>query len=125
MDAIASLPLATAYGILFAIVMARANATYWVARGLRTGADRTRASRLIRHGRVVAAEAFVQRWGAAAVPLSFFTVGLQTAVNATAGAIRMPLRRYLPAVIIGSLIWATIYSALGAFLVAAVRTWLA
>lgn len=34
------------------------------------------------------------------VALSFLTVGFQTLVNLAAGAARMPLRRYLPAMVV-------------------------
>lgn len=56
-----------------------------------------------------------------AVPLSFLTVGIQTAVNASAGISRMSLKRYLPAVTVGCLIWALIYSTVG---MAVVLAWL-
>ena len=44
---------------------------------------------------------------------TFLTVGVQTAVNLMAGAGRMPLVRYLPAVAVGSLIWAGVYTVAG------------
>jgi membrane protein DedA with SNARE-associated domain len=50
------------------------------------------------------------------------TVGIQTAVNASAGVARMPVLRYLPAVVVGCLIWATIYSTVG---MAVIYAWLA
>ena len=62
------------------------------------------------------ARVIMATWGVAAVPLSFLTIGLQTAINFSAGAMRMPVRRYLPAVIVGSLIWATIYATAGTVL---------
>src|SRR5699024_3794180 len=43
-------------------------------------------------------------------------------VNATAGAVRMPLRRYLPAVTLGGAIWALVYATIG---LAAIHAWLA
>lgn len=122
MEAVNRLPLAAAFATLFVIVMIRANATYWIGRGLRAGAGKTRL-RIRTGGEVMArAERLVSRWGAGAVALSFVTIGLQTAINAAAGAMRMPLRYYLPGVVVGSLIWATIYSALGAAIVVALRS---
>ncbi|HLQ82049.1 MAG TPA: hypothetical protein VK103_00820, partial [Bacillota bacterium] len=56
------------------------------------------------------------------VVICFLTVGFQTAVNATAGAVRMPLRRYLPAVTLGGAIWALVYATVG---LAAIHAWLA
>lgn len=122
METINQLPFAAAFAALFVIVMIRANATYWIGRGVRAGAGRSRLT--IRTDREVMARAerLVARWGAGAVALSFATIGLQTAINAAAGAMRMPLRSYLPGVIVGSLIWATIYSALGTAIVVALRS---
>lgn len=121
-ERINELPLAAAFATLFVIVMIRANATYWIARGVRAGAGKSRFRLRLDREAMPRAERLVARWGAGAVALSFATIGLQTAINATAGAMRMPLRRYLPAVVVGSLIWATIYSALGTAIVVALRS---
>lgn len=43
-------------------------------------------------------------------------------VNLAAGATRMPLRRYLPAVTIGGALWAFLYATVGFVTVAAWRT---
>jgi membrane protein DedA with SNARE-associated domain len=55
----------------------------------------------------------VARWGAPVVTLSFLTVGIQTLVNLAAGVMRMPLRRYLPALTIGAILWAFLYATMG------------
>lgn len=55
----------------------------------------------------------VARWGAPVVAVSFLTVGIQTLVNLAAGVMRMPLRRYLPALIVGSILWAFLYATVG------------
>jgi membrane protein DedA with SNARE-associated domain len=55
----------------------------------------------------------VARWGAPVVTLSFLTVGIQTLVNLAAGVLRMPLRRYLPALTVGAIIWAFLYATVG------------
>lgn len=55
----------------------------------------------------------VARWGAPFVALSFLTVGIQTLVNLAAGVMRMPLRRYIPALTIGSILWAFLYATVG------------
>ena len=121
-ERINELPLAAAFATLFVIVMIRANATYWIARGVRAGAGKSRFRLRLDREAMPRAERLVARWGAGAVALSFATIGLQTAINATAGAMRMPLSRYLPAVVVGSLICATIYSALGTAIVVALRS---
>ena len=122
MQAINELPLALAFLALFGIVMVRANATYWIGRGLRAGASRSRWGLRLDSSAMARAERLVARWGAGAVVVSFLTIGLQTAINASAWAMRMPQRRYLPAVVVGCLLWATVYSALGAFLLVGART---
>jgi membrane protein DedA with SNARE-associated domain len=55
----------------------------------------------------------VARWGAPVVTVSFLTVGIQTLVNLAAGVMRMPLRRYIPALIVGSILWAFLYATVG------------
>lgn len=117
MDAIRELPFALAYGLLFLIVMLRANATYWLGRAADSGGQRSeRLKKRLEGKNMDRARAIMATWGVAAVPLCFLTIGVQTAINFTAGAMRMPLRRYLPAVIVGCLIWATIYATAGTVL---------
>ncbi|WP_068257024.1 DedA family protein [Janibacter corallicola] len=111
------------FGLLFLVVMARANATYWLGRGAAAGSRRyLRRREGQATDRWVRARALVNRWGPLAVVVCFLTVGIQTAVNATAGVSRMPLRRYLPAVTVGATLWATLYATVG---LAAARAWLA
>ncbi|HET7414959.1 MAG TPA: VTT domain-containing protein [Arthrobacter sp.] len=117
-----SLPFGLAVSALFVIVMLRANATYWAGRGIAAGGRRTRLERQLDSPGMRRAEAIIGRWGAPAVSLCFLTVGIQTAVNATAGIGRMPLRRYLPAVIVGSVLWAVLYATVG---LAVLHAWLA
>lgn len=107
---------------LFVLVMLRANATYWIGRGAAAGTRRWRGEAPPPARSVVRAQDLVNRWGPIAVVLCFLTIGIQTAVNATAGVTRMPLRRYLPAVTLGALLWATIYASVG---LAAAQAWLA
>lgn len=111
-----------AFAFLFLLAMARANTTYWVGRGLAAGVKYTRFQHVMTGPIYQRAERFIQRWGILAIPLSFMTVGIQTAVNASAGVARMPLLRYIPSVIVGCLIWATIYSTVG---MAVVYAWIA
>jgi membrane protein DedA with SNARE-associated domain len=122
MERIASLPFGLAVLTLFAIVMLRANATYWAGRAVAAGGRHTRLARQLDSPPMRRAEAIIARWGAPAVALCFLTVGIQTAVNATAGLGRMPLHRYLPAVVIGSVLWAVLYATVG---MAALEAWLA
>lgn len=122
MDVFLELPFGLAFAALFAIVMIRVNVTYWIGRGAAAGVERTRLSGAMHRPKAVRAQALIQRWGPYAVVLSFLTIGLQTAVNLAAGAARMPLRRYLPAAVAGSIIWALLYATIG---LAAIESWLA
>jgi membrane protein DedA with SNARE-associated domain len=108
-----NLPLAAAIAFLFAVAFLRANATYWIGRGVFGGVARTRFSRHVQGPTMQRAERFMARWGVFAVPLSFLTIGIQTAVNLTAGVTRVPLVRYLPAVTVGALIWGVLYATVG------------
>ncbi|WP_416416005.1 DedA family protein [Paenarthrobacter aromaticivorans] len=122
MDQIMSLPFGVALAALFAIVMIRVNVTYWLGRGAVAGFAHTRFGASLQRPRAAQAQALIQRWGPYAVVLSFLTIGLQTAVNLAAGAARMPLRRYLPAAVGGSIVWALLYATIG---LAALEAWLA
>ena len=44
-------------------------------------------------------------------------IGIQTAVHLTAGVMRMPLRFYLPAAVVGSAAWAALYATIGSAVV--------
>jgi membrane protein DedA with SNARE-associated domain len=95
-------------------VLLRAGGTYALGRAARSGAARTeRVQRLVDSPRFLRAQDLVTRWGAPIVVLSFLTVGFQTLANLAAGVGKMPLRRYLPALVIGGLIWAVLYASVG------------
>lgn len=113
MDSIVSLPFVWAFLILFVIVMLRSNGTYWAGRALAAGGRKTKLQKHLDSPAVVRAERIIARWGAPAVSVSFLTIGIQTAVNMSAGLGRMPLRRYIPATVVGSIAWACIYATIG------------
>lgn len=113
MEFFRGLPFPLAVGALFVIVLMRAGGTYAVGRAARSGASKTRVQHLISSPRFVRAQQLIERWGAPIVVLSFLTVGFQTVANLAAGVGRMPLRRYLPALAIGGLIWAVLYATVG------------
>jgi len=98
---------------LFVVVMARANGTYWLGRLMAEGTRRTRWRSLLDSPGYHQSQAWLERWGAPVVTLCFLTVGVQTLVNLAAGVGRMPLRRYLPAVTLGCILWAMMYATLG------------
>lgn len=115
---IRSWPFLLAFGTLYLIVFLRAGGTYLIGRGVAAGAVRDRLD----GPRLGQAMARVDRWGPLAVTASFFTVGVQTAVNAAAGLLKMPVPRYLLGLVPGAFVWAAVWSTIGmgAFL-AAVR----
>ena len=119
LDAIAALPFWQAFLALFASAMVRSNGTYWVGRGAVNGWRRYRGTHRELTSR---AEAWLRRLGPVAVVLSYLTVGFQTAVHLTAGVMRMPLRWYVPAAVVGSVVWAVLYATVG---LAVVQAWLA
>ena len=119
-DRILDLPLIPAITILWAIVLLRAGTTYAIARLAHRLARRGRIAQWLEGPSVARGIDRVNRWGAPVVTLSFLTVGFQTAVNAAAGLTRMPVPRYIPALLVGGLVWATIYATVG---LAAVAAW--
>lgn len=113
MDWLREAPFGWAYLFLFCGAMVRANTTYWIGRGIAAGVSHSRFEHVLQGPIYQRARRFMARWGILAVPLSFLTVGIQTAVNASAGISRMPQVRYLPAVVVGCLMWALIYATVG------------
>lgn len=114
LDQIRELPFAAAMGTLFVIVMLRANATYWLGRAaLRGGRSSERLRARMSGPGWARAERLSDRFGIVAVPLSFLTIGVQTAINFSAGMTHMSLRRYLPAVAVGCVMWAFVYASAG------------
>lgn len=118
-----SAPFLAIFAFFFAVAFVRTQATYWVARlvATQTLERTTPRNRLLAQAQAwsttPAAQrgvATVNRWGVLAVPLSFCAVGTKTVVNGAAGLTRMPfLSRYLPALVVGCLIHATIYATIG------------
>ncbi|MCG7426573.1 VTT domain-containing protein [Helcobacillus sp. ACRRO] len=113
LDWIRSLPLIPAIAFLLVVIYLRAGATYALGRFATQLAHRSRLRRFLESAAVASAQDKLARWGAPLVALSFLTVGFQTAVNAAAGVVRMPLRRYLPALAVGGFLWAVIYATAG------------
>ncbi|ASU56830.1 DedA family protein [Nocardiopsis dassonvillei] len=112
-------PFWIVYFTLLGVVLCRAQATYWIGRGLGAGVTRSRMGARL-GPRLDAARRRIDRYGAPVVTLSFCTVGVQTAVNLAAGAMRMRFPRYLAAMFVGSLIWAGLW---GVVIGGLVGTW--
>ena len=102
---------------LFIVVLLRAQLTYWLARGVASGAVLASGRKgfpgsvarwfdgpIPRRG-----AAMLDKWGIIVIPLCFLTVGIQTAVNAGAGLVRMRWSTYTIAMIPGCILWALLY----------------
>ena len=96
------MPKLLVYATLFCIVFSRAAATYAVGRGLIAGASRMRMTAKMQGARYRQACELVARFGAPVVSLCFLTVGFQTMVLLASGGLRMPLRKFLSALAVGS-----------------------
>ena len=102
---------------LFMVVLLRAQTTYWLARAAASGAVLATG----RQGFLGAVArwfdgpvprkgaAMLDKWGVIVIPLCFLTVGIQTAVNAGAGLVRMRWSTYTIAMIPGCVLWALQY----------------
>ena len=102
---------------LFGVAFFRAQSTYWLARGVASGAMRA-SGRTGFLGAVARwfdgpvprkGAAMLDKWGIIAIPLCFLTVGIQTAINAGAGLVRMRWSTYTIAMIPGCVLWALLY----------------
>lgn len=107
------LPWWLAFVVLFLAAEARGNAIHFLGRGVRAGGDRTRLHRWLSGPATVAAERLVRRLGPPAVTLGHLTVGLQSAITATSGMLRMPQSHFQPALALGAALWAGIYTTVG------------
>ncbi len=125
---LAGKPFVVVLLVLFAIVVARSHLTYWagraVVRGAQYGQERIggpswwRAT-VLRIGTFASSAparrglALLHRFGPVAVTLAYLTVGVQTAVFAGAGLIRMPYARFTLASVPGAAAWALIWATVG------------
>lgn len=103
---------------LLFVVFCRAQTTYWLGRaaaaGLLSGANSSGIRGAVArwfHGPIPQkGVAILNKWGIIIIPLCFLTVGIQTAVNAGAGILRMPWTKYTIAMLPGCVAWAFIYA---------------
>ncbi|MDR3201954.1 MAG: hypothetical protein LBT54_02290 [Bifidobacteriaceae bacterium] len=106
-------PFGWAAAFLTAVAVVRSQCTFWVGRAIHAGLLRTRWAERLRSDRAQRGIAALQRWGWPIIPLSFLTVGFQTAVNAGAGVLGWRWLRYTPAALPGCVIWGVVYAAGG------------
>jgi len=106
-------PFWIAAAALVAVAAVRSQCTYWLGRAVRAGLLRGQWAKRFDNDRINGAIAKLERWGWPLIPLSFFTVGFQTAVNLGAGLIGWPWLKYTLAAILGWLAWGGLYAAGG------------
>lgn len=118
-----SLPLGAAILFFWAGAVVRTCTVFALGRAATTGGSRRseRVRGLMDTAVYRRAQQLVHRWGVLAVPACFLTVGLQTAVILTTAVTGMPLRRWIPAMLVGTLIWGVVYGTVG---MAVVWAWL-
>lgn len=103
-------PFLPVYLFFVAGAAMRSQAMYWVGRGISTGVLRSRWAHRLDNPKVARATALIERWGMPVVPLSFLTVGLQSAVHAAAGVLRLAWPRYTLWAVPGYLVWALVWA---------------
>lgn len=101
-------PFWVVYVTLLVVIMLRAPATHLLGRGVGAGVNRGRLGERL-GPKLEAAKARIDHYGAPVVTLSFFTVGMQTAIHFASGAVRMRFPTYIAATFIGGLIWAGLW----------------
>lgn len=114
-------PVWVIFVVLFLGALGRGQATYWLARAaceqgvIKHGHRRwqIRARTVLNSESVHYGRRFVDRWGLAAIPLCYLTVGLQSLVLAGAGVLRIRWVRFSLAQLLGALTWAGIYTTIG------------
>ncbi|MCL3860605.1 DedA family protein [Actinotalea sp. K2] len=88
----------------------RSQATYWTGRGIAAGVLRSRWRERFDGERTHRAVAAIRRRGMPIIPLSFLTVGFQTAVNGAAGLLRIAWLRYTMWCVPGWFAWALVWA---------------
>lgn len=92
---------------------ARSQATYWIGRGVAAKLLGARWSHRLDGPRTKRAIASIERWGMPIVPLSFLTIGFQTAINGAAGLIRIHWLRYTLWAVPGWILWSLLWTGVG------------
>ena len=109
-----ALPIEVALAFMWVVGIVRTSIVYALGALAAEG-----GARLDRIRKAMDSPLLINRWGVIAVPLCFLTVGLQTAVIITTGFTKMPLRRWVPAMLVGTFMWACIYTTIGFAILAA------
>ena len=113
LDWIGDQPFLIAAAFLTAVAGVRSQCTYWLGRGVRAGVVRTPWAEKLSQEKAQRVTARLERWGWPLIPVSFLTIGFQTAVQLTAGLIGWHWPRYTLAAIPGWILWGCVYAAGG------------
>ena len=123
-DMLADFPFWGAWIFMFILGTLRGQGTYWIGRGASSAATHVgsdgdadskwaKVKAWLNSDKTKTGRTLVHKIGVVAVPLSYLTVGLQTAVLAAAGLVRIQWWKFTVAQIPGAMAWATIYSGVG------------
>lgn len=123
-DMLANFPFWGAWIFMYILGTLRGQGTYWLGRGASSAATHVgskenseskwaKIKAWLNSDRTKTGRTLVHKIGVVAVPLSYLTVGLQTAVLAAAGLVRIQWWKFMIAQIPGAIAWATIYSGVG------------
>ena len=124
-------PFVVATLFLTAVAGFRSQCTYWLGRGIRAGLVRTNWAKKLQSDKQARAVVLLEKWGWPLIPLSFLTVGFQSAVHLTAGLVGWRWLPYTLAAFPGWILWGVVYAAgglaifVGIFTLANQAWWLA
>ena len=113
LDWIGDQPFLVAAAFLTAVAGVRSQCTYWLGRGVRAGVVRASWARKLSQEKAQRVTRRLERWGWPLIPVSFVTIGFQTAVQLTAGLIGWRWLPYTLAAVPGWVVWGCIYAAGG------------
>ncbi|MCL2802743.1 MAG: VTT domain-containing protein [Micrococcales bacterium] len=98
---------------LTVVAAVRSQCTYWLGRAVRSGVVKSAWAQRLSADGGSKGRRWLERRGWPIIPLSFLTIGLQTAVNLAAGLVGWRWPRYTLAAIPGWIAWGVIYAAGG------------
>jgi membrane protein DedA with SNARE-associated domain len=110
LDWVLAQPFWFAVVFLTAVALVRSQCTYWVGRGVLAGVIKAGWAKRAASESTLKAKDRLERWGWPLIPLSFLTVGFQTAVNFSAGLIGWRWLRYTLAAVPGWIMWGFVYA---------------
>jgi membrane protein DedA with SNARE-associated domain len=110
---ILSQPYVLAAAFLTGVACVRSQCTYWLGRAVRAGVVKAKWATKMSGEAALRATRRIEKYGWPIIPVSFLTVGFQSAVNLTAGLIGWRWRRYTLAASLGWVLWGCVYAAGG------------